>query len=272
MKIINKIFDITTFFSSFSFKWKNGFAYDGESHNFWEIVHVAAGAVQATENERVYNLSKGDIILHAPLEFHSISCEKDTPTNVLIITFSANGVLPSNLANGPFHLSIEEKNNFEDLFAKIYLYYGNKEMDEYSGMECINLLTTFLIRLSRNHVSQNSLICSRSAQEYNHIVTMMVNSIYDNCTLEDIAKKCNISVSYIKLLFKQFSGVSPKTYYSKLRCNEAIRLLQSDLPAYEVADKLNFSSPNYFSVFFKKMTGLPPLQYQKQLSSNNLNA
>lgn len=271
MKMINKIFDITTFFSSINYKWNSGFAFSGESHNFWEIVYVVSGSVQITEDERVYNLSKGEIILHAPLEFHSISCEKDTPTNVLIISFSANGALPDNLSSGPFHLSIEEKNNYENLFSKIYSYYENQETDMYDGMECVNLLTTFLINISRHRVSNASLLHSRSAQEYNHIVTVMANSVYDNCSLTDIARLCNISVSYIKLLFKNFSGVSPKTYYSNLRCNEAIRLLQSGLPACEISNKLNFSSPNHFSAFFKKMTGLPPIQYQKQVSSNNLN-
>lgn len=270
MKSINKIFEITAFFTSFSFEWNNGFAYDGESHNFWEIVYVASGAVQVSENERVYNLSKGEIILHAPLEFHSISCEKDTPTNVLIITFSVNGALPSNLSDGSFHLSVEEQNCFEELFSKVNSYCRETEKDEFDGTECVNLLSAFLIRLSRNRVSQNSLIRSRGAQEYNRVVTMMVNSIYDDCSLTDVARLCNISVSYVKLLFKQFSGVSPKTFYSRLRCNEAIRLLQNGLSASETSNKLNFSSPNHFSAFFKRMTGLPPVQYQKHLTNHDL--
>lgn len=266
MKKIIKYFDIISFHSAYDYKWDNGFIFTGESHDFWEAVFVASGKAQITENTNIYNLTENEMIFHAPREFHSIKSAENTPTNVLIISFSIEGMPPQNLSEGPFYLSHEEMHSYKQVFSKVYNFYNNENNDIYDGLECANLLSQFLIKLNQNKSSRNSLICSQTAKVYNNIVATMTEHVYDNCTLEDIAKKCNISVSYIKLLFKQFLGVSPKRYYAELRCNEAIRLLKIGLSGAEISDKMCFSSQGYFSTFLKKYTGLPPSKLQKCLS------
>ena len=96
---------------------------------------------------------------------------------------------------------------------------------------------------------------------YRQLITIMSENLYANLSLQEIAAKLPISISYMKVLFHRYAGIAPKTYYSHLRCRESIKLLQSGLSAAETADLMNFSSPNYFSVFFKKMTGMPPATY-----------
>jgi AraC-like DNA-binding protein len=39
--------------------------------------------------------------------------------------------------------------------------------------------------------------------------------------------------------------------------------------AAETANMLNFSSPNYFSTFFKRMTGKPPASFIKNSSKGD---
>ena len=58
-----------------------------------------------------------------------------------------------------------------------------------------------------------------------------------------------------------YAGLSPKTYYDTLRAAEAVRLLKTGMSVNLVAEAMSFSSPNYFSVFFKRHFGLPPHKY-----------
>ena len=58
--------------------------------------------------------------------------------------------------------------------------------------------------------------------------------------------------------FARYAGISPKAYYSKLRCEEAVRLLESGLAVQEIAEMMQFSSASYFSEFFKKHMGVTP--------------
>ena len=93
----------------------------------------------------------------------------------------------------------------------------------------------------------------------------MQESVYDNITIQEIATKNAISVTAVKELFHKYAGISPKAYYTKMRGNEALRLLESGREILEIAELLNYSSPNYFSCSFKKQFGFPPGQYRKHL-------
>lgn len=258
---VKKRFTVERFCTAFRYQWDDGFFYSGESHDFWEIVYVEAGEVQVTEDANVYRLKPGELILHAPMEFHSIKSDENTPTKVLILSFATDGALPEALRQGVFRLGEQEQSDYRALFRLIYRLFEAPPADGYAVMEGAVRLAAFLIGLSRGGEAKKSLVVSRSAQEYYSIVTTMTESVYENIGLEDIAAAENISVSYLKLLFKTYSGTTPKLYWSRLRCNEAIKLLQQGMTPSEIADMMNFSSPNYFSTFFKRIVGVPPKKY-----------
>jgi two-component system response regulator YesN len=130
------------------------------------------------------------------------------------------------------------------------------------GCEVAALLTELIINLaSRQVISRGSM--AQSAMEYRRIVSYMSEQVCENLTLTDAALANNVSISYIKLLFNTYAGISPKIYYNQLRVRYATELLQSGISATEVSDRMNFSSPNYFSSFYKKHTGVSPSDIQR---------
>ncbi|MBQ2940329.1 MAG: helix-turn-helix transcriptional regulator [Clostridia bacterium] len=258
---VSPVFTIRQFHTAFRYEWDNGFSYMGESHDFWEAVYVKAGEVQVTEGANIYSLKEGELILHAPMEFHNIRSEEGASSRVLILSFSTEGELPDKLTRGVFRLSETEREDYEGVFELVYRLFQRRDEDPYAGTECAGRLTAFLIGVGRGGEAERPLVRSRSAQEYRRVVNAMTARVYENIALEDIAAAENISVSYLKLLFKMYSGTSPKLYWSRLRCNEAVKLLQQGVSPTEIADRMNFSSPNYFSTFFKRMTGISPRDY-----------
>ena len=92
----------------------------------------------------------------------------------------------------------------------------------------------------------------------------MTNGVCQNLSLEDFAKENNVSISYLKLLFAKYAGISPKAYYTGLRVRHATELLRDGVGVAEVAEQMCFSSPNYFSSFYKKNTGLLPSEIRKK--------
>ena len=110
----------------------------------------------------------------------------------------------------------------------------------------------------------NVVEVTQSVLEDYFAMIMLVDIDKLNCSLEEIAKLNNTSISNIKILFKKYCGLSPKIYYQRLRCTEAIRLMSEGLSSSETANKLNFSSPNYFNTFFKRITGTPPQTFIKK--------
>jgi len=260
-KTVTKNIEIPNFHSAHKFVWEKGFLNKGESHHPWELVFVHEGKVQATENFQVYTLNKGDLIFHAPMEFHSISSPDNVPTCVYISAFEIEGEVPMQLSQGVFSLSVDEFDEFERIFESIFSFYYDLDNNEFLGGECAHSLASYILRLSKNNKTRVPLLNSRSAKEYNKIVLLMNEKLYENLSLGEFATLSGTSISQIKVLFNKFLGISPKLYYSKQRCNEAIRLLRDGVSASEIADMMNFSSPSYFSVFLKKLSGHSPNYY-----------
>ena len=254
-------FRFTLIRTVWDFNWNDGFVFDGETHISWEIVYVASGSVHITEEEKLYTLHEGDMIIHAPMEFHTIRSAEGTSPNVYVITVIAEGSLPQNLTDGVLSLDESEREEYRELFRRLYSFFHAEERDALLGQECTDYLSSFLIRVNYRHTARPKLSMSHSASEYNKIVQSMSEHIYDNCTLEEIADYNCTSVSNIKALFRKYSGISPKMHYARLRCTEAIRLMGEGKSAAETANMLNFSSPNYFNTFFKRMTGKPPASF-----------
>lgn len=242
----------------------DNFFFDGESHDFWEIVYVDSGKIEVVENDKVYIMQEGDIVFHAPTEFHRIRSAEDTTPHVYNLSFTARGNLPANLKEGIFHLNAEQKLSFLSLFDFIKnSLLPNAETNPFLGQEAANRLSAFILHLCNTLEATETVSTTPSALTYKSLVKMMNDEIYNALLLDDFASRSFISVSYIKTLFLRYAGISPKAYYNNLRIEEAKKLLVQGLSVNSIADKMNFSSPNHFIRFFKNGTGITPFQYKK---------
>ncbi|MDQ0874170.1 hypothetical protein QFZ77_002829 [Paenibacillus sp. V4I3] len=79
---------IQTLFSFHYFEYAKGFVFDGEQHDFWEILYVDKGEVEIRADDHIHTLHQGNIIFHKPEEFHTVSVKHEhTPPNLIVICF-----------------------------------------------------------------------------------------------------------------------------------------------------------------------------------------
>lgn len=258
---VDREFCIEGFYSAIRFDWSDKFVFSGESHNFWEAVYVESGEVEVTEDENVYTLGAGNLIFHAPNEFHRIKSSGGSSPKGFITSFVVGGALPRSLMGGVFALEPSQSKKYLDICRKIHDFYHG-DLTQMAGQETADLFSAFLINLGTK-TAQEGVSMTQSATEYRHLVSFMTENVCENLTLEDIARENNVSISYLKLLFKSYAGISPKGYFNQLRVRRATELLESGLPSGSVSEIMNFSSPNYFSVFYKKYTGISPSEKLK---------
>jgi two-component system response regulator YesN len=84
-------------------------------------------------------------------------------------------------------------------------------------------------------------------------------------SLSLLAEKMGLSQGYLSGLFKRLYGISFQDYLFKSRMEQAkILLLTTDLKNYQIAEQVGYYDPNYFSIRFKKYTGMSPSQYRKE--------
>lgn len=102
------------------------------------------------------------------------------------------------------------------------------------------------------------------------VATLAMNyleSNYQNSSLglNDVCEYLNISVSHFSNIFKEATGTTCMDALGKIRMKEAKKLLEETyLKNYEVAERVGFSDPHYFSTAFKKAAGMTPKKYAQE--------
>ena len=120
----------------------------------------------------------------------------------------------------------------------------------------INHLIGLMYSLDRNRQ------LSRNQQQVDMISRARMRireSLESDLTIQQIAEELGVSYSNLRKLFKEHTGLSPATYQQELRLLRAKELLTTtQLSIKEIAYRLNFESPDYFSAKFKAKMGLKP--------------
>jgi two-component system response regulator YesN len=87
-------------------------------------------------------------------------------------------------------------------------------------------------------------------------------------SLDEVAAQVNLSPSYLSAVFSHETGVTFKSYLTKLRIDRARELLRTtNLKSFEVAYQSGYNDPHYFSYIFRKNTGLTPQGFRGQSQS-----
>ena len=85
-------------------------------------------------------------------------------------------------------------------------------------------------------------------------------------SLQDVASHIHINPVYLSTLFKQEKKITFSDFLLQVRMQKAMELLRNqDMKCYEVADMVGYNTPEYFSVCFKKHTGLSPIEFKNRL-------
>lgn len=109
---------------------------------------------------------------------------------------------------------------------------------------------------------------SRMSRENSHIIQRIYEAsekvgFDEHGGLERIAQEVYLSPSYVSMLFKQETGKSISQHLTWLRLEKARQLLRDpDLKIYEISQMVGYPNQYYFSVWFKKNTGMTPTEYR----------
>ena len=98
-----------------------------------------------------------------------------------------------------------------------------------------------------------------------HLNILRKNYGNPSLSLNDVCEHLNISTSRFSSVFKEATGKTFTEALNGIRMDRAKQLLrETSLKNYEIAEKVGFSDPHYFSIAFKKSTGLTPKEYSRE--------
>lgn len=264
------------------YELNKNFLYDGESHNFWELVFVDAGQIIVKSNEKEQVLKQGEIIFHKPNEFHSLKADKISAANIVVISFvcSSNAMsffkgksmtVPSKLKK---HISsiVEE---YSETFNPMAIEDKKLEIKESSLIGGQQMIRTYLEQLlialirSEQHKQDLRVFPSKESMD-NHLITQMMQIIeentYNRISVEQICDQLNYSRAYLSKIFKKASGYTILEYILKHKIREAKKLIREEKYNFtQISDLLAFDNPHYFSRVFKKIANMTPSEYKNSI-------
>ena len=142
--------------------------------------------------------------------------------------------------------------------AELDLHYGSLNgFDDFSGFEEFR---TYVLGLFNQLTPTNN---------YTYIISKCIKYIEENymnnISLFDLADYTQKSKSYLSTLFKQETHVNFSIFLIKYRIEKAKQLLkESDYKIYEIAERVGFNNPYYFSKVFKETAGLSCKSYRNK--------
>ncbi|MBR5539966.1 MAG: helix-turn-helix domain-containing protein [Clostridia bacterium] len=264
------------------FEHAKNYVFEGEKHDFWELVYVDKGRLEAVSEDQGFELTQGQMIFHKPNEFHNLYANGTVAPNLVIVTFVCRSPAMAFFENRIAYVTARQR----ELLARIveegrraftgplgdpYTLQMPRDPNAPFGCEqLINLyLETLLIDMVRSAAPESerpkpsSSIKTRSDNDLvARIIRHMEEHLSDNLSFSAICQYSAQSATNLKTIFKAVTGQGVMEYYRKLKIDQAkILLRESNGNITQIADNLGYTSVQYFSRHFKQATGMTPREY-----------
>ncbi len=217
-------------------------------------------------------VTAGEIILLFPGEWHTYQPSKNKGWDEYWIGF--NGNFTDNLFINNF---INKKNPIIHIGFNeqvIALFKQGIEIASYQKTAYQQLLAGIISHLIANifYIEKNNAFRDKEIITLIEKARMIMRAnSEENIAPQEIANSLNISYSWFRRIFKQYTGFSPSQYQMEIKIQQSKDLLNSStMSIKEIAITLNFLSTSYFVTFFKSKTGITPSEYREMAHGNNL--
>lgn len=264
------------------FEYTKDFNYSGEFHDFWEIVYADKKSVVITAGATEMTLKAGQMFIHSPNEFHSIRCDGTSAANSVVISFDCDCKELSDIAGKVLSCSADEKrlmgliiNEATDVFSNPLGSPYTTKMEKsgkgkFAGEQIIELsLEMLLISLIRGNKPSKASTKNEHSRLLIEICEYLEANVDKPLKFDDIRRRFNVSASVIKRLFQSSLNCGIMEHFLRLRIDTAKQLIrENEMNFTEISEYLCFSSPQYFSSAFKRISGMSPSEYEDSVKLN----
>ncbi|MFD0672393.1 helix-turn-helix domain-containing protein [Cohnella sp. GCM10027633] len=270
------------------FEYANGFVFEGERHDFWELLYVDRGSVEVRADDRTYELKQGHMIFHKPDEFHTVQVKPHhKPPHLIVLSFECDSpgmdalkelVLTLSDADRQWlsHAVQEGFRAFSPPFDDPSEHRLVRSPDAPFGSEqlmrsYLEILLISLVRYAsaaepdKPSAKLSTGFKANFEQELcDRIVAYLREHLSEPLSLEKLGAQFHVGKSRLKQIFHDRFRCGIMEYYRSLRLEEAKTLIREHkYNLTEISARLGYASIHYFSRDFKKNAGMSPSEYAK---------
>lgn len=271
-------------YSVHHFEYPQNFKYEGERHNFWEVVYADKGDITVIREDESFLLKQGNIVFHKPNEWHGLRADNNVAVNLVVFSFECVSPAMEFFCKKALTVGQEQRtiiskilseytNAFKTPFNNPYTTRILRKKNPVIGSQQLlgqyisELLISFL-RQTEPTLPRSQTSINRESALLNTIVNYMLDHITENITIDDLVRYSGSNKTTISSAFKNNLGMSTMEYFISLKIDLAKKHLREDnYNISQISDILGYSGIHYFSRQFKKVTGMTPTEYSSSIQA-----
>lgn len=233
----------------------------------WEVLFILQGRLQVSYNDETVELAadKNNFLVYKPgFSYHF---KAFTDTAYIYVHFDLRDDMTeqvkfSEILGGLGCFTLKNpllRRVKRDLLEIIELEGGQNNNWESLAMR---LAETVLLRVC----TSGNVSCATAPKLLK--AYSLLNEMKD-IPIKSVSKACGVSVPVLYRLFRNETGMTPRSYHENTKLREAARLLrETAMTLSEIAGRVNLYDQYYLSKRFKKMYGISPAFYRKKHKMN----
>lgn len=236
---------------------------DLHTHQEFEIYINLSGDVSFLVENRLYPLSRGDVIIARPGEQHHCVYRSDLKHSFFWILFDVeknpsildffqknvgiNYISPKeDLKNELIDLCFNALENQQEFTDKLYFFFRLLQILEQGTKEVTNTA----------HAMPEEMVT---------ILSYIDNHISENLQVSDIASALYISESTVRRRFREYIDIKPLEFIQKKKLHTAAELLKQGESVLNAGLNVGYTDNSYFIQLFKRQYGITPYQYKSKI-------
>lgn len=250
----------------------DGYYFDvakGRELNEYQMLYTVEGEgeFESASTGGKVKIKEGEVFLLFPGEWHTYSPDPKIGWKQYWIGFKGKN-MDDRVAAGFLQPSKPVYHiGYSTQIISLYKDAMQAAMEEKAYMQqllagIVNHLIGLMYALERN------IVLDKNAAHVNMVLRAQQyirESLESTLSIQDIAERLGVSYSTLRKQFKEYTGLSPAIYQQDLKLQRAKELLTTtNLSIKEIAYRLNFDSPDYFSAKFKIKTGRKPSEMRRK--------
>ncbi len=246
----------------------NGSWYSGiHAHGYVEFFYITCGEGNFNIAQDYIAVKKGDVLAINTSVAHTEISSKTNPLGYIV------------LGIGNIELSLSEQQNSGyahiksgDFLKKAGWLFENIVAESENETKGVSSVAHYLLMALLQLFLRETKAYTQSSEQANALskecvqVKRYIDTNYkEKITLDSLSRLAHINKYYLVHSFKKAYNITPIGYLQLCRIMQARRLLtETDLPVFEIAEALGFSSTSSFTQCFRRIAGITPSQQRSQ--------
>ena len=228
------------------------------THSLFELIYFMRGDAHHVVEDRMYKLSRGDLIIVQPGKYHDIRFDSDREYERINILFDheALGLDRAVALSAEIEvISLADRPETAAIFKKMERYH-----EAFSEGEFVAAATHLLYELfcDLSLEGQETRRYSTLHPMLSDALSYIADNLFTVGSVQEIATALHVTESYLFRLFREELNTSPKKYVTDKRLLAAQSMLRLGRRPTEIFSECGFADYTSFFRSYKRFFGVAP--------------